>query len=74
METLLLQHCALPKVHVIDGPNTHIRFRVKEDPKASDLIAFCEFHSFLVEVQTYMQCVYDNNLEIKIAGYSCRPQ
>ena len=36
----------------IDGRNTRIRFRVKEDPNASDLIAFCEFHSFLVKVQT----------------------
>ena len=38
MKTLLLQLCALPKFHVIDGPNTRIRFRVKEDPNASDLI------------------------------------
>ena len=32
--------------------NTRIRFREKEDPNASDIIAFCEFHSFLVQVQT----------------------
>ena len=50
------------------------------DPYASDLIAFCKFHSFLVEVQTNagctrcMRCMYNNNLEIKIAGSSCRPQ
>ena len=72
----------MPKFHVIDGPNKRIRFWEKEDPNASDLIAFCEFHPFLVEVQTnagytYMQrmpCMYNNNLEIKIAGSSCRPQ
>ena len=52
MKTLLLQGCALPKFPVIDGSNTRVRFRVKEDPNASDLIAFCEFHSFLVEFQT----------------------
>ena len=46
---------------------------VKEDPNASDLIAFCKFHSFLVEVQTNAgctQCMYINNLEIKIVGSS----
>ena len=51
-KTLLLQRCALPKFHVMDGPNTRNRFRVKEEPNASDVIAFCELHSFLVEVQT----------------------
>ena len=29
-----------------------IRFRVIEGPNAHDQIAFCAFHSFLVEVQT----------------------
>ena len=46
------QSCALPKFHVIESPNMRIRFRVKEDPNASDLSAFCEFRSFLVEVRT----------------------
>ena len=50
-ETLLFQRRALPKFHEIDDPSTRVRPPVKEDPNASDLIAFCEFHSFLVEVQ-----------------------
>ena len=29
-----------------------IRLRVIEDPDARDQIAFCAFHSFLVEVET----------------------
>ena len=45
---------------------------------ARDQTAFCAFHSFLVEVQTnaatYMRRMHNNNLEIKIAGSSCRPQ
>ena len=37
--------------------------------------AFCAFYTFFVEVQTngltYMQCMRNNNLEIRIAGSSC---
>ena len=40
--------------------------------------AFCAFHTFLVEVQTNASYVHathgNNNLEIRIAGSSCRPQ
>ena len=32
--------------------NTRLRFQVKEDQNVGDLIACCEFYSFLVEVQT----------------------
>ena len=41
------------KFHVIDGQNMRftIRLWVIESPNASDQIAFCAFHSFLVEVQ-----------------------
>ena len=47
-----------------------------DSSNASDQIAFCVFHSFLVEVQTkvYMRRMRNNNLEIRIAGSSCRPQ
>jgi len=53
----LLQHCALRKFHVTDSENMCdqifvIRFRVIEGPNVHDQIAFCAFHSFLVEVQT----------------------
>ena len=41
------------------------------NPKAHDQIAFCVFHSFLVEVQTgmlakYMRRMRNNNLEIRL--------
>ena len=39
-KTLLLQCCTLCKSHVIEGQNT------------CDQIAFCAFHTFLVQVQT----------------------
>lgn len=43
-----------------------------EGSSAHDQIAFYAFHSFLVEVlmklATYMQCMHNSNLEIKIAG------
>ena len=56
-----------------------IGLRVIEGPNARDQIVFCAFHSFLVEVQTkaaymYMRCVRNNNLDIRIASSSCRPQ
>ena len=45
-----------------------IRLRVIEDPNARDKIAFCAFQA------TYMRRMRSNNLEIRIAGSSCRPQ
>ena len=51
-----------------------VRLRVPEGPNARDQIAFCAFHSFLVEVQTNVRRMRNNNLEIRIAGSSCRPQ
>ena len=47
-----------------------------DSSNTSDQIAFCAFHSFLLEVQTkvYMRRMRNNNLEIRIAGSSCRPQ
>ena len=46
-------HCALrTKFHVSDSQTCVIMLRVMEGPNACDHIAFCAFHSFLVEVQT----------------------
>ena len=46
--------------------------------RAWSWIVFDAFHSFLVEVQTklttYVWSMHNDNLEIKIAGSSCRPQ
>ena len=50
--TLLLHCCALRKFHVTDSQTHVIKLRVIEGPKVHDQIAFCAFHSFLVEVQT----------------------
>ena len=52
-----------------------IKLRRVEGQKAHDQIAFCAFHSFLVEVQMnagYIRCMCNNNLDIRIAGSSCR--
>ena len=49
-----------------------IRLRGVEGRNVRDQIAF---HSFLVEIQTnagYMPRMRNNNLQIKIAGSSCR--
>ena len=55
-----------------------IRLRGVKGRDARDQIAFCTFHSFLVEVQTnagYIHVTHlNNNLDIKIAGSSCRLQ
>ena len=60
-----------------------IRLRGVEGRNVPDQTAFsCAFHSFLVEVQTNvgyilstcMRRMRNNNLEIRIAGSSCRRQ
>ena len=55
-----------------------IRIRVTEGSNVRDEITICTFHSFLVEAQTqlviYVPCMRNSNLEIRIAGSSCRPQ
>ena len=57
------------------------RLRGAEGRDARDQIAFCAFHSFLVEVQTnagwlatYVRRMRNNNLDIRIAGSSRLPQ
>ena len=62
-----------------DDQNTRGEITSDRRSNARDQIVFCAFHSFLVEVQTkadymYMWCVRNNNLDIRIAGSSCRPQ
>ena len=74
---LLFQCCALCKVHVIDGQDRHDQILSDQGANASDQIAFCAFHSFLVEVETnasYMRRMRNNNLEIRIVGSPFRPQ
>ena len=55
-----------------------IRLPGAEGRDVRDQIAFCAFHSFLVEVQTnagyIMWRMRNNNLEIRIADSSCRLQ
>ena len=55
-----------------------ISLRGVEGPYGRDQFKLRTFHSFLVEVQTnaptYMRRMPNNNLEIRIAGSSCRPQ
>ena len=47
----MLHHCALVSFKW-ETVKTHIiRLQVIEGPNARDQIAFCAFHSFLVEVQ-----------------------
>ena len=41
--------------------NRVIRFRVVERPNASDQIAFCASHSFLVEVQTNAGYIHETH-------------
>ena len=52
-----------------------IRLSVIEGPNACDQIAFCAFHTFLVEAQMnagYIHSMHlNNNMEIRIAGFSC---
>ena len=54
-----------------------IRLREIEGPKARDQIVFCAFHSFFKTkrmLAKYIRRMRNNNLEIRIAGSSCRPQ
>ena len=56
-----------------------VKTRVKVETRVIKLCSdFYAFHSFLVEskrmLATYMRRMRNNNLEIKIAGSSCRPQ
>ena len=52
VKTLLLQRCALLKLHVQMIKTRMIRLLVIESPNARDQSAFCAFYKFLVEVQT----------------------
>ena len=81
VQTLLLQCCALHKFHVTEDQNTRDQSRRGR----SENIAFCAFHSYLVEVPTnptymymatymYMRRMHNKNLEIRIVGSSCCPQ
>ena len=80
-QNVLLQRCALREFHVTDSKTSVTRLRVIEGSNALDQIAFCTFHTFVVEVQTnagyiylYMRRMRNNNLEIRISCSSCQPQ
>ena len=57
-QNTLLHHCALRKFHVTAVKTRVIRLRVIEGPNANDQIAFCVFHSFLVEVRMNAGCMH----------------
>jgi len=76
VKTLLLHHYASVLCLSSRVKTRVIRLQVIEGPNVRDQIAFCAFHSFLVEVQTnagtHMRRMRNNNPEIRIAGSSCR--
>ena len=71
----MLQHCALRKFHVSDGQNKTcvIRLRRVEGRNARDQIAFFLSAKSKRILATYMRRMRNDNLEIRIAGSSCRP-
>ena len=75
LQTLLLQHCALREFHVSDGQNKArvIRLRGVEGRNARDQIAFFRSAKSKRILGTYMRRMRNDNLEIRIAGSSCRP-
>ena len=75
LQTLLLQHCALRKFHVSDGQikTRVIRLRGVEGQNAPDQIAFFPSAKSKRILATYMRRMRKDNLEIRIAGASCRP-
>ena len=75
VQTVLLQHCALSKFHVSDGLNKTrvIRLRGVEGRNARDQIAFFRSAKSKRMLATYMRRMRNDNLEIRIAGSSCRP-
>ena len=66
---LVITKCYGVRATTIEGDQI-----TSDSPNERDQIAFCAFHSFLVEVQTFMRRMRHNNLEIRIAGSSRRPQ
>ena len=75
VQTLLLQHCALRKFLVSDGQNKSrvIRLRGVEGRNARNQIAFFRSAKSKRILATYIRRMRNNNLEIRIAGSSCRP-
>ena len=75
LQTLLLQHCTLREFHVSDGQNKArvIRLRGVEGRNARNQIAFFRSAKSKRILATYIRHMRNNNLEIRIAGSSCRP-
>ena len=76
MKTLLLQRCASHKFHLIDVPNT--RDQILSDQRRSKLLSVNSIHPYKWKSKrmpaTYLRFMHNNNLKMKTAGYSCRPQ
>ena len=76
MKTLLLQRCASHKFHLVDVPNT--RDQILSDQRRSKLLSVNSIHPYKWKSKrmpaTYLRCMHNNNLKMKTAGYSCRPQ
>ena len=75
-KTLLLQCCALCKIHMIDGQN--MSDQIMSDRKSKHKQSNCVLcFPFILSgspnklmLATYMRCMCNNNLKIRIAGSS----
>ena len=69
----MLQRCGLRKFQVTDDQTRLIRLQGVEERNVRDQIALGTFLSLRM-LATYMRRMRNYNLEIRIAGSSCRPQ
>ena len=64
------------QVHLVDVPNT--RDQILSDQRRSKLLSVNSIHPYKWKSKrmpaTYLRCMHNNNLKMKTAGYSCRPQ
>ena len=74
VQTLLLQCCALRKFQVTDVQNTRDQItRSRRKKRAwSNCVRYFLFSLWVLA--THMRPMRNYNLEIRIAGFSCRPQ
>ena len=79
------QFCYKPRIVTVNNTAAS-RIKVSRGQTACDQIAFFAFHTFVVEdsimsknrvrakLQNCRACVFNSNVEIRIAGFSGRPQ
>ena len=78
VKTLWLQYCALHRLQVTDGQNTHDQ--ITRGKRSRRLIKLRSVHSIHSQWKSkgmlakYMRRMRNNNLEIRILGSSCRLQ